>query len=322
MDGASLDKRFLVVAGKGGVGKSSVASALGLRSARAGRRTVIAELGARSSVPSLFGLERSSYEPLQIEENLFTLHIEPDPALHEYALRKLKFETLFNLVFENDGVRRFLDVIPGMQELLLLGKAFDLEREQIRRQPAWDSVIIDAPATGHGVSLLRLPQVILEVIEQGPMADEARRMRALLEDDERTAMVIVTLLEEMPVQETLELIEAATKTLQMPMGPVIVNRVWPSDLSLDERVRWRAHDRAGDLPDDLKAQLEALESSLRRRTWQGEHLAKLKRSISSDPLLLPELPRGTFDRASILFLAQRIEDALVSDPSPSSRSAP
>jgi anion-transporting ArsA/GET3 family ATPase len=322
MDCASLDKRFLVVAGKGGVGKSTVASALGLRAARAGRRTVIAELGARSSVPSLFGLERSSYEPIQIEENLFTLHIEPDPALREYALRKLKFETLFNLVFENDGVRRFLDVIPGMHELLLLGKAFDLEREESGGSPAWDSVIIDAPATGHGVSLLRLPQVILEVIEQGPMADEARRMRALLEDEQRTAMVIVTLLEEMPIRETVELYETATKTLQMPVGPVIANRVWPSDLSPDEAARWLACDPPDDLEPEFTSQLEALASSVRRGTWQRAHLEKLQRSISSDPLLLPELPRGTFNRASILVLAQRIEEAFIPDPSPSSRSAP
>lgn len=322
MDGASLDKRFLVVAGKGGVGKTSVASALGLRSARQGRRTVIAELGARSSIPSLFGCPRSSYEPLQIDENLFTLHIEPDPALHEYALRKLKFEALFNLVFENEGVRRFLDVIPGMQELLLLGKAFDLEREERRSQPAWDCVIIDAPATGHGVSLLRLPQVILEVIEQGPMAEEARRMRTLLEDVDRTAMVIVTLLEEMPVQETLELVAAATKTLRMPMGPVIVNRVWPTDLGSEAREAWRTSNRPPDLAPDLHAQLDSLESSLRRRAWQEEHLSKLRGSLRADPLLLPELPRGTFDRASILALTQRLEDALVPDPSPSSRSAP
>ena len=322
MSCASLDKRFLVVAGKGGVGKSSVASALGLRSARAGRRTIIAELGARSSVPSLFGRERSSYEPIELEENLFTLHIEPDPALHEYAMRKLKFEALFNLVFENVGMRRFLDVIPGMHELLLLGKAFDLEREESGGSPTWDRVIIDAPATGHGVSLLRLPQVILEVIEQGPMADEARRMRELLEDERRTAMVIVTLLEEMPIRETVELYEAATKTLQMPMGPVIANRVWPSDLSPSEAVTWLARDPPAGLKAEFTSQLETLESSLRRATWQREHLEKLQASISSIPLLLPELPRGTFDRASVLALTQRIEDALGTDPSRSSRSAP
>ena len=321
MNDASLDKRFLVVAGKGGVGKSSVASALALRSARAGRRTVVAELGARSSIPGLFGVEHSGYEPVQIADNLFTLHIEPDPALHEYAMRKLKFESLFNLVFENDGVRRFLDVIPGMNELLLLGKAFDLEREMANGAPVWDSVIIDAPATGHGVSLLRLPQVILEVIDHGPMADEARRMRALLEDEQRTAMVIVTLLEEMPVRETLELYQAATQTLRMPMGPLVVNRVWPLDLDPEETASWLGYERSTELEPALTRQLETLDGSLRRATWQRELLGKLQGVISSDPLLLPGLPRGTFDQASVLSLTEKIEHALAPYPSAPSRSA-
>ena len=322
-----LDKRFLVVAGKGGVGKSSVACALGLRSARAGKRTVVAELGARSSIPGLFGKSGSSYEPLKLAENLFSVHVEPDPALREYAMRKLKFETLYNLVFENEGVRRFLEVIPGMNELLILGKAYDLEREISAGTPTWDTVIIDAPATGHGVSLLRLPQVILQVVEQGPMAEEARRMRALLEDASRTAMVLVTLLEEMPVRETLELHEMATSTLRMPMGPLIVNRVWPSELSTEARDRWLSRDQPHELAGELATQIHTLDRSLGRAAWQREHLSSLREQLGVDPLLLPELPRGTFDRTSILTLAQAINsqleaEAIPSPPTPSPRSAP
>ena len=127
---------------------------------------MVAELSSRSSIPAMFGKGPARYEPLELAPNLFAAHVQPDPALHEYAMRKLRFEALFSLVFENDAVRRFLEVIPGMNELLLLGKAFDLERETSDGRPTWDTVVVDAPATGHGISLLRLPQVILEVVEQ------------------------------------------------------------------------------------------------------------------------------------------------------------
>ena len=270
----------------------------------------------------MFGKGPARYEPLELAPNLFTAHVQPDPALHEYAMRKLRFEALFSLVFENDAVRRFLEVIPGMNELLLLGKAFDLERETSDGRPTWDTVVVDAPATGHGISLLRLPQVILEVVEQGPMAEEARQMRALLEDTQRTAMVVVSLLEEMPVRETLELYETAHHGLRMPMGPLIVNRVWPDDLCGDRSASWLDQERLPELEPALQAQLEALDSSVRRAAWQREHLRTLQNQLHVDPLLLPELPRGTFDQASILTLAETIDAALTLHPSPSLRSAP
>jgi anion-transporting ArsA/GET3 family ATPase len=314
MGRASFDRRFLVVAGKGGVGKSAVAGALGLRAAQAGRRTVIAELNARSAVPALFGVEGSTYEPTQLDENLYTVHVEPDPALHEYALRKLRFEALYKLVFKNDGVRRFLDVIPGMRELLLLGKAFDLEREQRGGQPTWDTVVVEAPATGHGVSLLRLPQVILAVVDKGPMAEEAKRMRALLEDESRTSMVIVTLLEEMPVRETLELYTSATESLHMPMSPLIVNRVWPEDLDPADAAAWLDSEAelASHAQDDEA--LSLLGTSVRRRAWQLKHLQTLRDAIPGEHILLPELPRGIFDRDCIQALADGIEYGLKPKP--------
>ena len=159
------------------------------------------------------------------------------------------------------------------------------------------------------------------------MAEEARRMRALLEDASRTAMVLVTLLEEMPVRETLELHEMATSTLRMPMGPLIVNRVWPSELSTEARDRWLSRDRPHELAGELAAQIHTLDRSLGRAAWQREHLSSLREQLGVDPLLLPELPRGTFDRTSILTLAQAINsqleaEAIPSPPTPSPRSAP
>jgi len=223
-----LSKRFVIVIGKGGVGKSTVASALGRLAARSGKRTVIAEFSDTGSVPRLFGHTAGGYSPLKLEENLFGLCIRPEPALHEYALRKIRFESIYRLVFENTAVKRLLKAIPGLTELLVFGKAFDLEREVgPRGRPAWDLVIVDAPSTGHGLNLFRLPQVLLELVQRGPLADEARAMRTLIQDPDRTAVHLVAVPEELPAQETLELADALENTLGMSLGTLFINRVWP-----------------------------------------------------------------------------------------------
>ena len=206
MDAEFFNKRFVIVSGKGGVGKSTVCAALGLAAAKRGLRTIIAELDTREKIPLLFDKDPGGYRVQPIRENLFSINIQPDPALREYGIMKLRYERVYKMVFENEAMKKLLKVIPGMKELFLLGKAFNMERELTRDgNPVWDMVIVDAPATGHGVSLLRLPQVVLEVMQSGPMADEVRLMQDLLEDPSRTLINLITLPEEMPVREALEL---------------------------------------------------------------------------------------------------------------------
>ncbi|MEE2779715.1 MAG: ArsA-related P-loop ATPase [Myxococcota bacterium] len=253
MDEQLLSKRFVIVVGKGGVGKSTVASTLGRIAASRGRRTVIAEFSDSASVPRLFGRSSAGYKPVLLEKNLFALCIRPEPALHEYALRKIRFESIYRLVFENTAVRRLLRAIPGLTELLVLGKAFDLEREKnVRGGQAWDLVIVDAPSTGHGVNLFRLPQVLLELVQRGPLADEARAMRSLIQDKTRTVVHLVAVPEELPVQETLELAEAVKTDLGMHLGLGFVNRVWP-DLADSETRDALEEVRESEEPDLVKA---------------------------------------------------------------------
>ena len=208
MSQAFLEKRFVIVAGKGGVGKSTLCASLGLAASKAGLKTIITELNTQEKIPHLFGKAPSGSRPSEVAPNLFSVNIQPEPALHEYAMRKVRFERVYKAVFEQDAVKRLLRMLPGVNELLLLGKAFDLERDRDRQgKPDWDMIIVDAPATGHGVSLLRLPQTLLQVVSSGPMADEVRDMQALLTDPVRTMMHIVTLPEEMPVRETFDLVQ-------------------------------------------------------------------------------------------------------------------
>jgi len=308
MSSGFLDKRFIIVAGKGGVGKSTMCAALGLLAARAGKRTIIAELNTREKAPHFFGKPDSGYDAQEIWENLYSINIQPEPALHEYGLMKLKFERVFKLVFENEAMQRLLRMVPGMNELILLGKAFNLERERTRRgDPVWDMVIVDAPATGHGVSLLRLPQVILEVSKTGPMADEVRAMRDLLMDPARTMLNLVSLPEEMPVKETIMLSEQVEKILRIPKGYLMINGVFP-ELAGDEERQWLAAlEAASDGTDPRTARaIDCLGAMIARRDLQQGYLDELRARVALPDIEIPFIFQREFGLDAIDAISRQL----------------
>ncbi|MEZ4265085.1 MAG: ArsA family ATPase [Myxococcota bacterium] len=307
MTAATTDPRFVIVAGKGGVGKSTMCAALGLLSARAGARTLIVEFNANQKAPALFGKVSADYEIQELEPNLYSLAIQAEPALHEYALRKVRFERVYQTIFQHEAVKRLLAMIPGMNELLLLGKAFDLERERKHGEPVWDRIIIDSPATGHGVSLLRLPSAILGVIERGPMADEVRKMQELLVDPARTAIHLVTLPEEMPVRETLELLGQIDTLLQIPKGWLFINSVWPEVLDAsDAELLKLMHSTAQGVDPVVDAALARAERMAERRRFQEAYLAELARKVQMPSVEVPYLFVPEFGRDAIHTLADHI----------------
>ena len=232
MSAKLFDKRFVVMAGKGGVGKSTMSAALAICAARRGKRVLVAELGGKEKVARLLGHPHTvGYTPTRVRPNIDVINVQPEPALAEYGLMKLRFQRLYRAVFENALVSSLTRMIPGMNELVLIGKAWHLEQEKDGNRARWDMVIIDAPATGHGISLLVLPHVILETVQSGPLASETRLIRDLLTDQSRTIMNIVTLPEEMPVNEALDLRQQMDDTLRIQPGAVFINRIWPEVFS-------------------------------------------------------------------------------------------
>ncbi|TNF34907.1 MAG: hypothetical protein EP329_06775 [Deltaproteobacteria bacterium] len=311
MSSGFLDKRFVIVAGKGGVGKSTMCAALGLMAARAGKRTIIAELNTREKAPHFFGKPDSGYDAQEIWENLYSINIQPEPALHEYGLMKLKFERVFKLVFENEAMQRLLRMVPGMNELILLGKAFNLERERTRRgDPVWDMIIVDAPATGHGVSLLRLPQVVLEVSRTGPMADEVRAMRDLLQDPARTMLNLVSLPEEMPVKETIMLSEQVDSILQIPKGYLLVNGVFPELAGQEERALLGTFEAATAADGRIGRAIACIEAMVGRRDLQQGYLDELARRVALPAIEVPYLFEREFGFDAIDTISRRLADAM------------
>ncbi|HEX7622605.1 MAG TPA: ArsA-related P-loop ATPase, partial [Anaeromyxobacteraceae bacterium] len=170
---ALLDRRLLVVTGKGGVGKSSMSAALALLAARRGQRVLVCEVNAHERVAPMLGALPSGPEIRQVRPRLFTVNVQPREAMREYGIMTLKFRSLYDAVFENRVTRYFLRAIPSLSELVMLGKILYEARAEERGQPRWDLVVLDAPATGHAVQLLGVPAALLETLPPGPLRRDA-----------------------------------------------------------------------------------------------------------------------------------------------------
>jgi anion-transporting ArsA/GET3 family ATPase len=203
-------------------------------------------------------------------------------------------------------------MLPGASELLILGKAFDLERDRDRQgKPDWDMVIVDAPATGHGVSLLRLPQTLLEVVSSGPMADEVRAIRDLLTDPVRTMIHVVALPEEMPVRETFELLHQVETVLEIPKGFLFINGIWPEVADPEAlEVMKCIRDVAGASDPVIEAAMSCLQAQAQRCRFQGPYIDELRDGIAMPIIELPFLFRRDFAREAIETLSQHCIEAI------------
>jgi anion-transporting ArsA/GET3 family ATPase len=223
-----LDRRVALVTGKGGVGKTTVSTLIALRAARAGKRTLLCETSGSTQVPGLFGQKARGYEVTELAPNLHTMSITSDAAIEDYIVMQLKFRRLYKLVFRNRIVGPFVDAVPGLHDLIQLGKVFDLERN--RRSNGsyeWDFIVIDAPATGHGLTMLASPRAMMDLTVSGPFHDNARDVASLYEDPARTALILVSLPEELPVHETEELFGSLGSQRSLVRG-IVLNEVHPS----------------------------------------------------------------------------------------------
>lgn len=306
-----FQRRFAIITGKGGVGRSTVALAMGLVAARYGLRTCVVQLHARDWNGRLFDVAGPSYQPLQLDPHLplYAANLTPAEALREYGQMKLRLRAVHNLVFENEVMRRLTAMVPGMNELLLLGKAWHMEAAERRADgsPAWDLLILDAPATGHGVSLLRLPQVITSAVPLGPMADDARAMQALLEDPQRCALHVVTLPQELPVTEALELCQQVRQTLGVPTGALFVNQVLQRVTTDHQQRALRALE-----PSSHNLVRATLQATARYAAWREAQQVQIQRLQRFSPLPLVELPHlmRAVDRGGLDELSQLLEAGL------------
>jgi len=315
--GDLLNHKLLVVSGKGGVGKTSVASCLGLIASRHGKKTLIAEVNAAERISELFGVPPIGYQETQLAQNLYAINVDPRSAFEEYVVEQIHSKRLFSLVFENRFVRAFLDATPGLNELLEIGKIWSLsERDRDEEgNPKYDLVIIDAPATGHGLALLNVPRVVTHAVRVGPLKTKAEAIMKLIQDSKKTLLLIVTLAEEMPVNEALEMIQSAKTTVGVKTGPVFMNALYPPRLSETEGKEVRSKLKNFEEEDWYPSFDHAVMAYQKKFMLQNFYLNKLKLGLGRQDIVeLPYIFRPHYDRNAIEQLAESLQAAFLEQP--------
>lgn len=297
------DRQLLFVTGKGGVGKSTVAAALGLAAQAQGRRRVIVcEVGGQARIPALLGAEAG--EPgveVQVAERLWATTIDPRQALEEWLSRILGSRQLTQLLARSNFFSAFVGAAPGAAELVAMTKSWELSQEQRwdRKRRGYDLVIVDGPASGHAVGMLRTPGTFADIARVGPIASQSERVREFLGDSRRSAYVAVALPAELPVSETLDLGRRLRKAIGRRLEAIVVNGVLPDRFPAEELDRVE-----GAADDDLL--VEALRGAQARARTQGEHLARLDAEADADVVRLPFAFTPRLAREHVDALADRL----------------
>ncbi|MES1157780.1 MAG: ArsA-related P-loop ATPase [Haliangium ochraceum] len=339
-----LDLRFIVLSGKGGVGRTTVAAALARAAAARGRRVLIAQADAVERLGPMLGHAGPiGSTVVTVAPGIDAVNMTPKESLHQYALMVLRYETLYRALFENRAVRGFLSAIPGLDAYAMLGKVWwhTTETEDTRGaaardrageaknargamgRPRYDLVILDGPASGHTATMLKIPQAILDTTPTGPLVKDTTALRELLSDRARSALVIVTLPEELPAIETRELAATATRELGIGLGPLIVNAMPPERLSrppvagvLDQLASARQSGGGG----ELAALLDVAEGVRARRQAADAIVTSLGANPGLPIIQLPWLPAVALGPREIDALAAVLGQQLTSRPAPNEAS--
>ena len=305
-----LDRRLVYVTGKGGVGKTTVAAALGLAAARAGRRTVICEVAEQERITEVFGQRPAGFAETEVARGLHAFSIDPEAAKEEWLRRQLHSGTLAGLLGHSRIFQYLSAAAPGLAELVTIGKVWELaqlERRTARAAP-YDLVVVDAPATGHGLALLKAPETFAGIARVGPIHRHAEAIHAFVTDPSATAVVAVALAEEIPVNETIELEGRLREALGMELAAVLANGVLPERFSGAEAATIESVDGAGS--DAVREALAAALGAHERARAQRSQLARLKRELAAPVATLPFLLTPELALEDLKRLSRQLERRL------------
>jgi anion-transporting ArsA/GET3 family ATPase len=298
-----LTPRTVFVTGKGGVGKSTVTAALAMAWRDAGARTLIVEIDGQASAASLISNRRVTYDPVPLGERLFATRISLREALKEYARLRLKVKMVADRLVSNPVFEPFVEAAPGFHELLVLGKLWSLANEvDSRGKPCWDAILVDSPATGHGLGLLNMAGVIARMFPVGPIAAEARAVDAFVRDSARVGVVLVALPEELPVTETIELRDTL-EAQGVAVAGAVLNGLLVDRFTPDDAEAAAAALAAGGHEPHVAAALEASVWERERCADQALERARLERALGGAHVL-PYMFTGELSRDHVVSLSR------------------
>jgi anion-transporting ArsA/GET3 family ATPase len=284
-----LDKRLVFVTGKGGVGKSTVSLALALAGARAGKRTILCEVAAQEHLSQVFDRGQVGFHEVEMDRDLWAISIDPDEAMREYVLLQLKVKAMRDLLFRSRIFTYLAAATPGLKELVTIGKIWELalDDRKARGGRRYDLVIVDAPATGHGVGFLQTPRTFANVARVGPIRQQAETLDGFIRDRKRTGIAVVALPEEMPVNETASLERDLASEVGVQVDRIFCNGLYPERFSEPEVERIAA--TAPRTESLARAACRAAITESRRARAQREQLARLEENCEAPVSPLPFL---------------------------------
>ena len=285
-----IDKRLIFVAGKGGVGRTTVAASLGLAAAARGRRTIVCEVARQERVSRAFKREGVGFHETELATNLFAISIDPQESFEEFLAGQVGSRRLAGLLFHNRLFEYLAAATPGLRELATIGKVWELAQLERRAHLAapYDLVIVDLPATGHGLAALRTPQTFGEVARVGPVRRRADTIDSFIRDPTQTGVLAVALPEEMPVTETIEFADALRRDMGMSVDLTVLNSMLPERFSAaDAEAIERANGGHG--APAVAAALRAALSEHRRARANRAQLRRLRSAVDSEVITLPYL---------------------------------
>jgi anion-transporting ArsA/GET3 family ATPase len=313
-----FEKRLLIISGKGGVGKSTICAALALGAARLGKSVLVIEMDNKERISRLFGSPEVGYEGACVQPNIHIRNLLPMLVMDEFVATQIKSKTIAKQIVGSQIYRYFVAAAPGLKEFVTLGKIALLADEKGRGgKPKYDVIILDAPASGHGVAFLRVPFAAVETVKVGWVKKQADHIIGLITDASRTMLNIVTLPEEMPVNETMEMCERVEDLLEIPIGYIIINSVYPQVLKkqnipvFDLMKRRAETDGAKKFTRTeqkvMNVMFECHDAVTRRRELNEFYIAKLKRKLPYDFIRLPFIFTKSFD----INLIQQVSDHMM-----------
>lgn len=306
--GSILDRRLVYVTGKGGVGRTTVCAALGLAAATHGRRVIICEVAEQDRLSRLFEHKRRHGDrPAELADRVWGVSIDPQAAFQRWLSDLVASRRLVRLLLESQTFGYFAAAAPGSREIATLARV-----ETLVDDDAYDLVVVDAPASGHGLGMLRTPRTFGEIARVGPVRAHTERLAKLLGDAERTAYLAVTQAEDMAVNETLDLEAALPEVVDRGLEAIVVNALYPQRFEageLERAVGTADRDRDG----SLTRALAAARTEHRRATGQQEELARLKESARAPIVTLPYVYAREVRRPQLEDLAGELERGLLAD---------
>jgi anion-transporting ArsA/GET3 family ATPase len=303
-------RRLIFVMGKGGVGKTTISVLLGMAASRRGKKTLLVEFGDSDAIGGIFSRGSLPEKPLLLMENLWGASVNPKSELESYTRAHINSTLIANRITRSRLFDYLFAATPGLKEVMSLGRIWRWEKAtDVDSGRLFDLIIVDSPATGHALSLLRLPRQLVQMIRVGPIASEIQELQGLLQNPLKTCLALVTLPEELPVNETIELYTSAESQLNIPVMVSFINSVWPevyssADIETMKRLSNNLTSNPRLLP--LKMLSDAAMRHIEHRIHQEKYIAQIVASFRCPVVEAPYCFTNDLSLEDINWMSTRI----------------